>query len=33
MGAADPPAMEQAAGRLASLLKGDAVDAVLLVPV
>lgn len=33
MGAADPGAMEQAAGRLAGLLKGDAVDAVLLVPV
>jgi D-proline reductase (dithiol) PrdB len=33
MGAADPGAMEQAAERLAGLLKGDAVDAVLLVPV
>ncbi len=33
MGAADPGAMEQAAGRLARLLKGDAVDAALLVPV
>ena len=33
MGAADPGAMEQAAGRLAGLLKGDAVDAALLVPV
>jgi len=33
MGAADPGAMEQAAWRLAGLLKGDAVDAVLLVPV
>jgi D-proline reductase (dithiol) PrdB len=33
MGAADPGAMEQAAGPLAGLLKGDAVDAVLLVPV
>ena len=33
MGAADPGAMEQAAGRLAGLLKGDQVDAALLVPV
>jgi D-proline reductase (dithiol) PrdB len=31
--AIDPGAMEQAAERLAGLLKGDAVDAVLLVPV
>jgi D-proline reductase (dithiol) PrdB len=33
MGAADPAAMEPAARNLAGLLKGDRVDAVLLVPV
>ena len=33
MGAADPAAMEPAARNLAALLKGDRVDAVLLVPV
>ena len=33
MGAADPAAMEPAARNLATLLKGDRVDAVLLVPV
>jgi D-proline reductase (dithiol) PrdB len=33
MGAADPSAMESSAKRLAGLLKGDQVDAVLLVPV
>jgi len=33
MGAADPAEMEQAARNLAALLKGDDVDAALLVPV
>ena len=33
MGATDPSEMEPAAGNLAGLLKGDRVDAVLLVPV